>query len=414
MLNRVIAFKADARGSVAALFCVFIVIIVVMIGLVIDYSMAMWRRAKVQAAADASVLAVINSVSRTQGREEDIAAAIELGKNIFAANVKETFPSLVSNVTVLNNAGMFEAQVKTDPKSKLYFGRFLGASELNLPIVSSAKAGGTGYLDIYLALDVSDSMGLGASAVDQQALQGLTGCQFACHVDDGSGSVASVAIANGIPMRLDVLKSDAIDLVTSMETSAASSFFRVGLIAFHDRATELLPLTDNFTGAASTINGLSLALGVPRSNPAEEYGMTPDAGDTQPGSLVSLLEDRLPAQGTGTAANPKKFVVIVTDGTVSTWSPFLTTAPWDPAACNELKSRGIEIAVVYLEYSYYGKETDATWPWAIAPIEAQIEPNLKACSSGLFLKANDPAEVHAAFQSVFNKLVQTSGVVLTQ
>ncbi len=52
---------------------------------------------------------------------------------------------------------------------------------------------------------------------------------------------------------------------------------------------------------------------------------------------------------------------------------------------------GVDVAVIYLEYSYYGKETDGTWAWAIAPIEDQLEPNLEACSTdGLYVKANDP------------------------
>ncbi len=60
------------------------------------------------------------------------------------------------------------------------------------------------------------------------------------------------------------------------------------------------------------------------------------------------------------------------------------------------------------------RKTDGTWAWAIAPIEDQLEPNLEACSTdGLYVKANDPNEIHRAFSSLFGQIVKRAAVRLT-
>ncbi len=97
-------------------------------------------------------------------------------------------------------------------EQKVYFAGFLSRSEQLISGQATASQQST-FVDLHLVLDVSASMGLGASEDDQRSLQQQTGCQFGCHVAEGGPSNEQRAIDLGIPMRIDVLKSATQQLV---------------------------------------------------------------------------------------------------------------------------------------------------------------------------------------------------------
>lgn len=418
---RVQTIVADAwrsrDGGIALVFAMAVGFLFASVGVAVDFSLSYSKRSLLQSAADAAALTAVMQASESDGSSANIERAKDAARAIYDQQLRGESAELRGRPTVelTQEDGAYTARVSFGVDHKTVFGAFLGSQTASLGGVAIASMSKGSFVDLYLALDVSDSMGLGGSTAEQQRMLSYAGCQFGCHVSEpGMKSAAQAAIDIGVRMRIDVMKSAATSLISQIEALPTASSFRAGVVTFHDQAQEVLAPTSRLADVRASISSLTLAMGRPRASTNNALGLVPDAGDTQPMSLVRLLESRMTSQGTGSDSDPRKLVVLVTDGTVSTWSPGLSTAPWDPATCNELKSRGIEIAVIYLEYTYFGKDTDSTYSWAIRPIEDQILPNLKACSTGLFVKANEPAEVLAAFGEIAKKAAKLTSVRLTR
>ncbi len=408
-------FARDTAGAVAPLFGLFITSLLICCGLAVDYGASSSAKTKLQSAADAAALAVVARAARSNGSEQDLQEARDEGYRLYTHLVGQEADELRATPTIaLRYAqGRYDATVTYSVERHNYFAGVMSVGTTRIGGTASASQQAQ-YLDLHLVLDVSASMGLGASEDDQRRLMQQTGCQFGCHVAEGGPSNEQNAIDLGIPMRIDVLRSATEQLIGDMGTHESPEVMRIALHTFHDQAQEVLPPTDDLAQARDAVRGLRLGLGRPRTANQQEAGSTPDSGDTQPAAMAAHLAAVLERQGSGGRNDPRKFAVIVTDGTQSTWSPGLTTRAWDPGVCRAIHDLGIEVAVIYLEYSYYGKETDGTWPWAIAPIEAQIEPNLRGCAnSGLYIRANDPAEIHAAFSRIFREIASRTSVRLT-
>jgi Flp pilus assembly protein TadG len=193
-------FCANTRGNIAVTFAIASLPILTSIGCAVDYSFAVRMKTKLQAAADAATVGAIAQSSpgftaaSSMTGNGTVTSANTDASNIFTANmngvtgytnltvtpvVTKTGSTLVSNV-------QFSAQVATT------FLRILGASYQNLTVngTSSSSASLPLYLDFYLMLDVSGSMGLASTAAEMTRLSSVnpdnygrypTGCTFACH-----------------------------------------------------------------------------------------------------------------------------------------------------------------------------------------------------------------------------------------
>ena len=95
-----------------------------------------------------------------------------------------------------------------------HFGPLVGISDINISGAAAATTGLPKYLDFYVVVDTSGSMGISTSAADQQLLietnpdnpieaaagyQG--GCQFACHFTGYQGFTYTQT--NNIPLKLN-------------------------------------------------------------------------------------------------------------------------------------------------------------------------------------------------------------------
>lgn len=128
------------------------------------------------------------------------------------------------------------------------------------------------------------------------------------------------------------------------------------------------------------------------------------------------------AVGDGSSStNTKPFVFLVTDGSQNfqtccnfsgsnsaTVMPSGTSSP-----CQQLKSRGISVAVLYIPYepiqnptTIFNNEDNV----ANANIPS-IEPSLKACASpNFYFKASAPSDIAAALAAMFNQALQTAHI----
>jgi len=204
LIHLIRRFSRDRGGNVALLFGLALVPLLTAVGAGIDYSMATRMKAKLQSAADAAAVASIsnNSPGYLQASLTGLDGAIPNGQadadNIFNGIMRDPAnPSISQGYinlsessavtktgTTLTSVVTFSAQVPTT------FMKVFGYATMTVGGSSSATGSLPPYLDFYLLLDVSGSMGLPSTSAEAERMQWVspdnfiqypTGCTLACH-----------------------------------------------------------------------------------------------------------------------------------------------------------------------------------------------------------------------------------------
>jgi Flp pilus assembly protein TadG len=195
-------FRRDKRGNVAIIFTVAAIPLISAIGCAVDYSLATRMKAKLQAAADAASIAALSqkspgflAASVMTGNGSVTAGAAD-GTNVFNANMDGItgYQNLIKNVTVTKTGIKLAANVTFSADVPTTFLKVINYSSLTVTGLSSSAATLPPYLDFYLTLDVSGSMGLPSTPAEQERLgrinpdnwvqyRNSTGvsCTLACH-----------------------------------------------------------------------------------------------------------------------------------------------------------------------------------------------------------------------------------------
>lgn len=186
-------------------------------------------------------------------------------------------------------------------------------------------------VDIYLLIDVSGSMALGATQADVDKLNAAFGCAFACHdgakVKGTNFDSYEWAVRNGITLRTQEVNKGITDFVTWLKTQTSSSKrIRVATYTFSNDLAKLV----------STTSDLNFALtNLPQApNTSDEYAGATHFKEIMPGFAAEVGK-----AGDGKSA-PKKLVIVATDGVQDpsrswTWDTKLRTqvAPFSPTSC---------------------------------------------------------------------------------
>src|ERR1700716_2733321 len=202
--NRLISlirrFRRDSSGNIAVIFVIALLPILTAIGSAVDYSLATRVKAKLQSAADAASVASISQKSPGY-----IAAAAMAGNGSVSAAVTDAngvFDGNMTTITGYTNLNRTSTVTKAGPKLTslvefsadvpVFFMQVIGYQKMTVTGSSSSSASLPLYLDFYLMLDVSGSMGLPSTDAEQTRLSAVnpdnfgnypTGCTLACHFD---------------------------------------------------------------------------------------------------------------------------------------------------------------------------------------------------------------------------------------
>jgi Flp pilus assembly protein TadG len=196
LMNR---FRSDQRGNLAVIFAVATVPLISAIGCAIDYSEATRIKAKLQSAADAAAVASISQNSSgwlaasLMTSNGEVTVAETDATNIFNGNINAStslFTKKAVTSVVTKTGPALTATVTFSADVPVTFMQVVGFSKLTVTGSSAASSSLPLYLDFYLALDVSGSMGLPSTAAGQTALNNVnpdnygqypSGCTLACH-----------------------------------------------------------------------------------------------------------------------------------------------------------------------------------------------------------------------------------------
>lgn len=191
-------FVHDRRGNIAVIFALSCVPLITAVGCAVDYSMATRVRSKLQSAADSAAVAAVSQKSpgfvaaAAMTGNGSVAAGVSDANGVFDGNIGQT-PGMtnLSRISTVTKSGItVTASVQYSANVPVTFMKVLGHQKLTVSGSSNASASLPPYLDFYLTLDVSGSMGLPSTSAEAIRMQSVnpdnfrqypTGCTLACH-----------------------------------------------------------------------------------------------------------------------------------------------------------------------------------------------------------------------------------------
>ena len=439
-------FSRHTGGSVAIIFTLAAIVLVGFVGAAVDYARAMSVRSKMSAAADAAALAAAARAS------QDLVAGASSWQTNGAAAATDYFAAqtatlafattTVPAVAVTNNGAAINASVSYSVDVPTTFLRITGISSITVSGQTQAATNILPYTDINVVIDVSTSMGIGATAFDQQTLFTSTGCALACHMSDVGGTVDSLAAAraSGAELRIDVVKSAITQALKTINTLTVNNGqVRVAVYTLSNTLTNVYPLSSDIPGAVSAIAGIDLPQGI-------------NTGGTNTTYALQTIKPLLPTPGPGSSSSaPRGFVVLMTDGvqnsaqeatydsvtrlyamgmdpnfvplpgpapSMTSWG-IETLQAFDPSACTPIKTKGYTLLTMNVEYlipapSLYlvdrsgnPADTSGRFPFIQTNLLSGIAANMQACAStpDLAFSASRPADIATATGDMFQKIL---------
>jgi len=191
-------FHQNRRGNVAIIFAFATIPLVSAIGSAVDLSLATRMQAKLQSAADAATVASLSQkslgyIAATQMTGDGtITAGVTDANNVFDGNMSTIggYTNLQRTSTVTKAGIKLTSNVTFHADVPVTFMKVIGLQTLTVRGSSTSTASLPPYLDFYLTLDVSGSMGLPSTPAEAVRMQTIspdnwvqyrTGCTLACH-----------------------------------------------------------------------------------------------------------------------------------------------------------------------------------------------------------------------------------------
>jgi Flp pilus assembly protein TadG len=421
-------FFRDPRGNVAIIFALSLLPIVFMAGMGLDFSSAIEKRARLNAAADAAALAAVTPKMASQS----IAIAQAAAQNVFEgeASTVKGLSYTAPQINVVQNGLVRTATVSYTASSSNAFAGILQLPNWPISGSSTATSGYSPNINFYLLLDNSPSMDIAATTAGINTMVANTtaqgGCAFACHESNPSADNLgnphgednyTLAQKLNVVTRIENMATATQSLMTTAATTAAAtnSTYQMAIYTFNGSGTSTIQaLTSNMTTAAAAAANINV-LEVYDNNWLTKTNENMDT-DTNFETAMSEMNTLMPNPGSGLLGNPPQEVLfLVTDGVddevnVSCSQQLSGTRcqePFNTTWCTKIKARGIFIAVLYTEY--LPLPTNSWYNDWIAPFQSDIEPNMEGCASpGLFFQVTTDGDITAAMQTLFQEAISSA------
>jgi Flp pilus assembly protein TadG len=451
-------FLHDRRANVAMMFGLLVVPMIFIVGMGIDYGTAARLKSKMNAAADAAVLAAVTPAMMTQSD----AASTTAAQNMFNAQVAG-LPRLIYNsttgltITVTDVGVQRNVTVAYSAQSQNLFGGFLGSNTIAFGGSATGTAATPPNIDFYLLLDSSPSMGIAGTPADIATMVANTsaqsGCAFACHEANPAGENPplgnpggednyALARSLGVTLRADLLDSAITSLTNQAyneennSSLAVKPVYRMSISFFDVAFNNAVPLTGSFVSAWSTelssiqTNNTQTLLVYDNNNACQSTTTTTGSwphqttttnpcgagtpnsdADTNYDAAMQGITNLMPTPGDGKPGDqPQEILFFVTDGVEDEnvngsrqESTMTGTKDW----CTPLKNKGIKIAVLYTEY--FPLPTNSWYNSHVASYQPSIGTTLQNCaSSGLYYEVGMGQDITAALAELFQNAVNSA------
>ena len=431
-------FAARRDGNVALLVALLLGVLLFSMCMAIDYTMAASRKDQLQGYADAAALSATTpaALATTAAAAQAAAQAAWDGQaSVLAGITGETGTVTVTDTNPGHLGNVRTVTITFSANSSTIFANVLGISSIPVQGSSAASVGIPPYINIYVLVDNSQSMGIADTQADMTTLYNVTqqkngdGCVFGCHVPLGFEPNSDEALAhqNNVTLRLDSAKSAISTMISQAQSNGLSSRVKFALYTMGGGHSGSANLLNQVSGLTNTYSTLLTDV----ANIDLEPGAQGVIGDTDVEDAMMTLKASLPASnGTGaTSASPVNYVFVVTDG-LDDSDQFKASLPCNlqlppggwrctqtpaTAGCTSLKTVA-DVGVIYTPYlPLYNNNNPAlgTYPYyqqLVQPYSATIQSNLQACATttDLFFSASDGASINSAMTTLFSRALASA------
>jgi len=419
-------FCKDRSASIAMQFSLMIIPIIGLAGGAIDLANIMRLRNILQNAADAASVASVGVTSpaalaaQSMTGNGTIAVGQTDANNVFYSNIgsASNYASLTFTPSVTKSGLAIASTISFSATIQTSFMPIIGISSWTVQGSSYATGNLAPYVDFYLLLDNTPSMGIGATQADIDTMVANTPdqCAFACHeMDTAPNDYYGLAKSLGVTKRIDVVATATQDLMTTAtQSEEMAGEFRAAIYTFGATAqTAGLTQVAQLSSSLSTVKTQAGNVDV-MSVPYQNYN---NDMQTDFDGVLSGVNALIPTPGDGSSAStPQKVLFFVSDGVADAYYPSTCLEsgvgsgrcqePMNVANCTAIKNRGIKIAVLYT--TYYPLTTNAWYNSTVAPWASQIPTNMQACASpGLYFQVSPSQGISQAMSALFLQTVRT-------
>ncbi len=415
---------ADRSGNFATMTVLLAVPLIAAAGLAIDVTNALVVRSELYSAADAAAVGAIATsspaVAAAMAMTNDGTVTVgqdDANKLFFgqASSDLQNMPVNV-NIAVTRAANVVSSSVNFSATVPTTLMQVLGKTSIPVSGTASAQYQTASFIDFYMLLDNTPSMGVGATADDITMLQTHTTdtCAFACHNLDTTNNYYNLAKSLKINMRIDVVRQATQSLTDTATTNRQTpDQYRMAVYTFGTKAeaaglTAVSALSSDMTQVKASTSTVDLM-----TTPSQNYNSDQDT------SFDTVLTQIKPIIGTGgggtTSADRAKVLFFVTDGVGDSAKPNTCTKPTTGGRCQEpldisfcqpLKNQNIKIAILYT--TYLPLPQNAWYNTWIAPFQSQIGTDLQNCASpGLYFEVSPTQGINDAMNALFLKVIRT-------
>jgi Flp pilus assembly protein TadG len=401
-------------------------------GFGMDYGYASYVEQKMNRAAEAAVIgAVSQSAAAAMGGYSNTNGLQQYGTGLFNADIAQIPATGVAvTVTVVSNgSGGVIANASYTGSVSTFFSKIVGISTIPVGGSAQATANPPTYINYYIIVDVSQSMGIASTATDMTNLYnrvvtynngsgGETGCVFGCHVKTGSQPYTNEYLAHNISPTITLRIDSAVTAIQSIITDASnaadgSQSVKIGLYVMSQDPVggtyvRTISAPSANYGTLSTLAS-TIDLGNNNSN---------GTGDSNFATELSTFAALLPSNGSGaSASSPINYVFIVTDGLIDTPGACTSghcTGAFSPSYCTALKANAT-VGVIYTTYLPIYNQNNSSMGYEVnysqlaQPYVAQIPTNLQSCvsASKYYFQASDGPAINTAMRALFASTLQT-------
>lgn len=455
-LLSVLSAKVGRAGAVAIITAGAAPVLLMIVGFAADYGYASYLNQRLARAADSGTLGSVSQTAATTAGGYTATAAMQaIGVNIFNANIADLPSTGVNfNLSVVSDGsggviatGSYTYNVPT------FFGGALGFNNIAISGTAKTTARPVTYVNYYILVDTSQSMGIAATQADMDTLYNRVvtsnnastddpGCVFGCHVPAniykhgqffGIQKLTNESLAHDLKYGAKVnLRIDAaISAIQSIISTASSIAATTKNIQFALYEIQLDPTNNNQISTVATMSSnystLSTAASTIELGNNDRFG----EGDSDFPNELATFNNMLTSSGVKTngsgasATSPLNFIFIISDGLSDVNGSNHTTGAFNPSNCYALKKLAT-VGTIYTTYSPIyqnnnpaGKAYNSDYVTYVQPFTMQNGDQLAAgllnCAtdSTYAFQANDGPDIVAAMQSLFQR-TQPSSARITQ
>jgi hypothetical protein len=350
---------------------------------------------------------------------------------VFAANMSgPVTPSIdiCDTATPVCSVLTFNSSVTWSGQLAAHFGPLVNIPSIAIAGSSGATNGLNPYVDFYVVVDTSGSMGIPTAKADQDTLIAdnpdnpvspyTGGCQFACHYPNYAGFAYTQN--NNLPLKLNSVASAIQALITSATTTQQktnqANEFRIGIYPFIVDAVQAIPIANSyspFTSASAFVNPPQplTAGSLPDYIDAgpNNYNTHIGSGGTHFENLWGDMSAYLQTPGTGlSTTSTLPVIILVTDGVDNSQT-------YSGNFCTNAKNNGYTVAVILIPYDQI-VDPEPIWNNEDGVVNNliatnAITPAMQSCaSSGYFFSAATSQDITTAMETIFYESASASRI----